>query len=161
VLVFQIIITALYSINFNLGYIDLIKDFSYFLFVIPTYLFPNLSIDVILLSLPFLAILSCWIYLLNNLFHSYHIIKSTLIKKNLVNNIDYKSKDDYPYVSIIIPARNEQDNIERSLIFLMEQNYPNVEIIAVDDNSTDNTLFKMKNIQQNTITIKNKKNILY
>jgi glycosyltransferase involved in cell wall biosynthesis len=46
----------------------------------------------------------------------------------------------YPLVSIIIPARNEENNIERTLSSILSQNYPNFELIVVDDNSTDNTL---------------------
>ncbi|UTT86400.1 glycosyltransferase [Vibrio pelagius] len=47
----------------------------------------------------------------------------------------------WPTVSIIIPARNEEDNIETSLSSLMKQNYPKdkFEIIVVDDFSTDST----------------------
>jgi chlorobactene glucosyltransferase len=45
-----------------------------------------------------------------------------------------------PFVSIIVPARNEQDNIERCILSLLHQDYPNFEVIVVDDNSTDNTL---------------------
>jgi len=59
-----------------------------------------------------------------------------------------------------VPTRNEQDNIERSLISLLNQNYPNFEIIAVDDNSTDNTLIKMKKVQQKYLHQK-QKNIIH
>src|SRR5215203_3741302 len=114
-----------------------------------TKVFLNLNLNVILLSLPFLAILFCWIYLIAISVRSYRNLKEPLDKKVLVNNNNSNSKDNFPYVSIIVPARNEQDNIERSLVSLIEQNYPNFEIIAVDDNSTDNTLLKMKKIQQN------------
>lgn len=52
-----------------------------------------------------------------------------------------------PFVSVIVPARNEQDNIERCILSLLGQNYPNFEVIAIDDNSTDNTLDIMQNIK--------------
>ena len=126
----------------------MINNYSYFFFIISTDLFLNLNIQIILLALPLLAILSCWIYIIVNSFRSNRIFKLTSIKNGVKNNIDYKIKNVFPYVSVIVPARNEQDNIERCLISLMEQNYPNFEIIAIDDNSTDNTLSKMKKIQQ-------------
>ena len=46
-----------------------------------------------------------------------------------------------PSVSIIIPARNEENNIERCLDSLMLLNFPKekLEVIVVDDESTDNT----------------------
>ncbi len=43
-------------------------------------------------------------------------------------------------VSILVPARNEEKNIGRCLDSLLKQNYPNFEIIALDDSSTDKTL---------------------
>jgi len=56
-------------------------------------------------------------------------------------------EEDLPFVSIIVPARNEEDYIERCLLSLLRQDYPNFEIIAVDDNSSDNTLSIMKDIK--------------
>jgi chlorobactene glucosyltransferase len=52
-----------------------------------------------------------------------------------------------PFVSIIVPARNEQDNIERCLLSLLHQDYPNFEVIVVDDNSTDNSLKIIREIK--------------
>jgi glycosyltransferase involved in cell wall biosynthesis len=54
-----------------------------------------------------------------------------------------------PSVSIIVPARNEEEHIERCLLSLLSQDYPNFEIIAVDDNSTDSTLKIMKDMKNN------------
>jgi glycosyltransferase involved in cell wall biosynthesis len=44
-----------------------------------------------------------------------------------------------PRVSIIVPARNEEDHIEQSLTRLLELDYDNYEVIAVNDRSTDRT----------------------
>jgi glycosyltransferase involved in cell wall biosynthesis len=44
-----------------------------------------------------------------------------------------------PRVSIIVPARNEQEAIEQSLTRLLALDYPNYEILVVDDRSTDAT----------------------
>lgn len=44
-----------------------------------------------------------------------------------------------PPVSIVVPARNEAANIERCLKSLLMQDYPDLEVIAVDDNSQDAT----------------------
>jgi chlorobactene glucosyltransferase len=52
-----------------------------------------------------------------------------------------------PFVSIIVPARNEQDNIERCILSLLNQDYPNFEVIVVDDNSTENTLKIVQDIK--------------
>src|SRR4051812_6597875 len=42
-------------------------------------------------------------------------------------------------VSILIPARNEAGNIITLLQSIRNQDYPNYEVIILDDNSTDNT----------------------
>ena len=44
-----------------------------------------------------------------------------------------------PLVSIIVPARNEEEDIEQSLTRLLELDYDNYEVIAVNDRSTDRT----------------------
>jgi glycosyltransferase involved in cell wall biosynthesis len=44
-----------------------------------------------------------------------------------------------PLVSIIVPARDEEADIEQSLTRLLELDYGNYEVIAVNDRSTDRT----------------------
>jgi chlorobactene glucosyltransferase len=46
---------------------------------------------------------------------------------------------EWPFVSIIVPARNEERNLPRVLPSLLSQHYPNYEVIVVDDQSTDAT----------------------
>jgi chlorobactene glucosyltransferase len=43
-------------------------------------------------------------------------------------------------ISIIVPARNESRNIHRCIQGLLDQNFPDFEVIAVDDRSSDDTL---------------------
>lgn len=50
-----------------------------------------------------------------------------------------KNGDIKPFVSIIIPVFNEERVIKQSIKSLLEQDYPNYEIIIVNDGSTDNT----------------------
>jgi len=44
-----------------------------------------------------------------------------------------------PRVSIIVPARNEEHDIEQTLLRLLALDYDNYEVIAVDDRSSDRT----------------------
>ncbi len=47
--------------------------------------------------------------------------------------------DYYPKFSILVPCHNEEDVIERTISYLHTQDYPDYEIIAIDDGSTDAT----------------------
>ncbi len=44
-----------------------------------------------------------------------------------------------PPVSVIICARDEEENLRKFLPFILEQNYPDYEVIVVNDGSTDGT----------------------
>ncbi len=44
-----------------------------------------------------------------------------------------------PLVSVLVPARNEEANIRAGLESLLQQDYPNFEVLVLDDNSTDGT----------------------
>lgn len=44
-----------------------------------------------------------------------------------------------PFISVVVPARNEGGKIRRCLESLANQTYPNYEIIAIDDRSIDDT----------------------
>ncbi len=50
-------------------------------------------------------------------------------------NYNYK-----PYVSILIPAHNEEDVIADTILNISQIDYPQYEIIVIDDRSSDNTL---------------------
>jgi biofilm PGA synthesis N-glycosyltransferase PgaC len=49
-----------------------------------------------------------------------------------------------PFFSILIPCHNEQDQINDTIQHLMRMDYPQYEVIAVDDGSTDQTAEKIK-----------------
>jgi len=40
-------------------------------------------------------------------------------------------------VSVIICVRNEAENLQKNLVYVLEQEYPHFEVIVVDDNSSD------------------------
>ena len=48
-------------------------------------------------------------------------------------------QENYPPVSIIICAKNEDANLKQNLPKILAQDYPNFEVIVVDDNSEDGT----------------------
>lgn len=48
-------------------------------------------------------------------------------------------ESDHPLVSIIIPARNEENHLPKCLASLKKLDYPNYEVLVIDDHSTDQT----------------------
>jgi chlorobactene glucosyltransferase len=44
-----------------------------------------------------------------------------------------------PLISVIVPARNEEKNIRRCVEAILNQDYPNFQILVLDDRSTDST----------------------
>lgn len=51
----------------------------------------------------------------------------------------YTVLDQTPSVTVLIPARNEEANIRLCVTSLLTQNYPSLQVVVLDDNSTDNT----------------------
>ncbi len=47
--------------------------------------------------------------------------------------------DQPPLVSIIVPMRNEEQHVDTIISSLLKQDYPNVELLVMDDGSTDQT----------------------
>src|ERR1035437_3219178 len=58
----------------------------------------------------------------------------TKIKKNKIPFIT-----EQPPVSVIICAKDESDNLRKFLPFILQQDYPDFEVIVINDGSTDDT----------------------
>lgn len=59
--------------------------------------------------------------------------------KDPLLNIQTNSKDQEPLISIIIPVKNEEENIENCIKSCIDSSYKKKEIIVVNDGSTDKT----------------------
>ncbi|WP_184544988.1 glycosyltransferase family 2 protein [Mucilaginibacter sp. FT3.2] len=58
-----------------------------------------------------------------------------------------------PLVSICIPVYNCESYIDETIESVINQTYKNIEIIVVDDGSTDGTLFTLEKLKTNQISI--------
>jgi len=56
-----------------------------------------------------------------------------------VRDFDDQTPAQWPRVSMVIPARNEEETIEPAVRSRLLDVYPNLELILVDDRSTDGT----------------------
>ncbi len=50
-----------------------------------------------------------------------------------------RKRKKWPFVSILIPARNEENRIEPCIRGMIQQDYPAYEVLILDDRSTDRT----------------------
>ena len=93
----------------------------------------ELVFDVFNYSLTAILIGICgtWIFLIKTMIDSFRLTP-------YLDKFENTSQST-PKVSIILPARNEEDYISRCLDSLIEQDYENYEIIVIDDSSEDST----------------------
>ena len=54
-------------------------------------------------------------------------------------NFTEPDDSDQPFISVLVPARNEEHNIKSVLESLLTQDYPNFEVIVLNDHSEDKT----------------------
>ena len=67
------------------------------------------------------------VYWLHNQYHLEIVVKPTLPPTNA------------PLISVCVPARNEERNIRACVEAILAQDYPNFEVIVLEDRSTDGT----------------------
>src|SRR5690349_9298674 len=59
-----------------------------------------------------------------------------------------------PLVSVLVPARNEERSIGRCVESLAQQDYPNLEILVLDDQSEDNTAAIVEDLARRYPTVR-------
>ena len=91
-----------------------------------------LTITNFVLAAIMAGIFGVWVYFLVYMTKSFR-------QSPRLESLDRTSIRHFPQVSVILPARNEGQYIARCLDSLLAQDYPNFEIIAVNDSSTDRT----------------------
>ena len=74
---------------------------------------------------------------------SYKLKKRKLQKYPQIINENYK-----PFVTVMVPAHNEETVITNTVENILQMNYENFDVIVIDDRSTDNTATVIKNLEQ-------------
>jgi cellulose synthase/poly-beta-1,6-N-acetylglucosamine synthase-like glycosyltransferase len=88
----------------------------------------------------YLAYTGVLFYVLRFCVATVKIIFSPVLKK--------RTPQSTPLVSVLIPARNEEENIVTILNDLKEQSYQNIEVAVFNDQSTDNTANIVKSFSE-------------
>ncbi len=96
----------------------------------------------ILTILQLLLILAIIIYLTANIIY---LVRLSPLRKTVV---------DPPLISVCVPARNEERGIGACLKSLLHQDYPNFEVIAIDDHSSDRTGEIMSDLEKDNSRLK-------
>lgn len=96
------------------------------------------------ISIAFILIIILINYIVNN-----HFFRNTV-----TYSLPTKINNYPPMISVLIPARDEEKNINRCLRSLLRQDYANFEIIVLDDNSRDNTWAVVSKIAEKDSRIK-------
>jgi len=93
----------------------------------------DIIIDVFnfIFTIILVGVFLAWLSLMHSMYQSF-------TKTPFLDKFEDKSTSN-PKVSVILPARNEEDFISRCLETLSVQDYKNFEILAIDDSSEDNT----------------------
>ncbi len=67
------------------------------------------------------------------------VLIRNLFEFKALSKVEPVNESGAPFVSICIPARNEEAVIERCVTSALKQDYPTFEVLVLDDNSTDKT----------------------
>lgn len=96
--------------------------------------------DILLILVSGFSIISFFVVL-------YNYVTNPSVKHNNIEGSDIK-------ISVLIPARNEENNISRCIDSVLNQTYKADEIIVVDDSSTDNSFNIIEEYSKNYSQVK-------
>ena len=90
-------------------------------------------------------IIAAWIIFIFTAIQLWVVLLNAIFRQPLSANL----KDFNPLVSILIPARNEEQNIGRLLQAIQKQDWQNFEVLVFNDQSTDKTAQIVEDLSKN------------
>lgn len=98
-------------------------------------------VELVLLGLFFLA----FVY---QLYFYFRYINGVLAYRRKLRKSEISLTSSQPGVSVVICARDEADNLRKYLPYFLDQDYPEFEIIVVNDGSTDDSELLLTNMKE-------------
>jgi len=92
------------------------------------------------------AVIASWYFPILVFLGVYFLVLALINIYEMRSHTAPAEKKQGPLVSVLVPMRNEEENIDNCLDSLRAQDYKNYEILVIDDNSTDGTLEALKRI---------------
>lgn len=108
----------------------------------------NSTSTIILLSIFGITLLLLCIY------YALFWLRVARHKGNKIPAVSDVADRDWPSVSVVLVAHNEAEQLKKSLPYLLEQDYPDFEIVVVDYLSHDNTPFVLRVCSENYSCLK-------
>lgn len=71
---------------------------------------------------------------------------------------EFYTDRELPTVSVVIPAYNEEETITKTLKSVLKSDYPDFEVIVIDDGSTDSTLKIARRFESKKVKVLHKEN---
>ncbi|MEI8085060.1 MAG: glycosyltransferase [Paludibacter sp.] len=83
---------------------------------------------------------------LYQLYFYFRYLSGVLRLKKKINSNGLSFLNEQPPISVIICAKDEADNLRKFLPFVLEQEYPDFEVIVINDGSTDETEILLRDL---------------
>ncbi len=88
-------------------------------------------------------------FIVLSLYYGLIFLRVACYKNKKIPTPDEVSNGDFPSVSVVIVAHNEAEFLKESLPYLLEQDYPDYEVVVVDYTSHDDTPFVLRVCSEN------------
>lgn len=88
------------------------------------------------------------------LYYGLFYLRVGIGKESKISVVSGENEAKLPSVSVVLVTHNEAAYLKDNLVYLLEQDYPNFEVVVVDHVSTDDTSFVLQLLEENYPALK-------